>query len=66
MDQYCPDCISLLKRQSKKLGEFSVWLVCPNCGHRERPIVDETTQTGHSIDRIKQRNKNLNQFNYNT
>lgn len=41
------------------------WLTCPACGHRERPN-NETTEnalTGYEHDRIKRRNKNLNQFN---
>lgn len=41
------------------------WLTCPSCGHRERPN-NETTEnalTNYEHDRIKRRNKNLNQFN---
>lgn len=34
--EYCPDCILPLQKQSKKLGCFSVWLVCPECGYRQR------------------------------
>ncbi len=41
------------------------WLVCPKCGHRERPNNESTESKicGNAIDRIKQRNKNMNQFN---
>ena len=35
-DSICPDCIEPLKRQSKKLGHLSAWLVCPKCGFRTR------------------------------
>ena len=35
--EYCPDCIEKLVKQSKKLGQISVWLVCPKCGYRKRP-----------------------------
>lgn len=61
--QYCPECITELKRQSKKLGQFSVWLVCPICGYRERPKNHLTEEAGAFIDRIRENNKNINQFN---
>lgn len=63
MEQYCPYCVKQLSPQSKKLGEFSRWFVCPTCGHRERPITDETKEAQKFIALRKQSNKNLNQFN---
>ena len=41
------------------------WLVCPECGHRERPNNEsiENELTNYEHDRIKRRNKNINQFN---
>jgi NMD protein affecting ribosome stability and mRNA decay len=37
MTEYCPDCIVKLEKQSKKLGCFKIYLVCPQCGYRTRP-----------------------------
>jgi hypothetical protein len=40
MDEYCPDCVVKLKKDKKKLGSLSVWLVCPKCGFRKREDSD--------------------------
>ena len=63
--QLCPDCCILLNPDKKKLGDVSNWLICPICGHRERPYneMTENTLTGYESERIKRRNRNLNQFN---
>jgi DNA-directed RNA polymerase subunit M/transcription elongation factor TFIIS len=63
--QLCPDCIKELKPQSKKMGEYRRWMVCPDCGHRERPISEasEMRERNNFRDRIKARNLNRNQFN---
>ena len=34
--EHCPSCIVELKKDRKKLGHFTVWLVCPKCGLRKR------------------------------
>lgn len=64
--QICPNCVIELEKQSKKLGEYSLWFVCPKCGHRERPISGfaEAKATEQFTDRMKRRNRNINQFNY--
>ena len=62
-NQICPDCIIELCPDSKKLGEYSKWLVCPICGHRERPEYESIEKTGRFIDRIRRNNRNINQFN---
>lgn len=66
--QLCPDCCRELKKYHKKLGDKSNWLVCPECGHRERPYNEATENalTNYEHDRIKRRNKNINQFNCET
>lgn len=63
--QLCPDCCVELKPNKKKLGEKTNWLMCPRCGHRERPNNEsiDNSLTNYETDRIKRRNKNLNQFN---
>jgi predicted RNA-binding Zn-ribbon protein involved in translation (DUF1610 family) len=60
--EYCPNCIEALKRQSKKLGEFSVWLVCPKCGYRQR----ETSEYSKRLqnDRFDIYKKCLNKTKY--
>lgn len=35
--EYCPLCVEPLTNDSKKLGKYSVWLVCKKCGFRKRP-----------------------------
>ena len=65
LPQLCPDCCIELTKNKKKLGEMTNWLVCPECGHRERPNNEavENELTNYEHDRIKRRNKNINQFN---
>jgi len=62
---YCPNCVIELVKDSKKLGELTRWVVCPKCGHRERPGGDEATSKAaeYAGRLIKIRNKNINQFN---
>jgi len=61
----CPNCAVELVKQSKKLGELTRWFVCPKCGHRERPDNESSLARarGEFSDRLKRRNRNLNQFN---
>jgi len=63
--QLCPDCCIELRQHRMVLGDKSKWLVCPKCGHRERPNNEGISRTLdlYEHDRIKRRNKNLNQFN---
>lgn len=65
MTQYCPDCITELQPESKKLGCHTRWMKCPNCGFRERPYNESTSDKlhGYSSDRVKDSNKNRNKFN---
>lgn len=62
-EQYCPDCVTKLVRQSKQLGNLSVWMVCPDCGYRERPVHEGQglDKTARYLKEIKSRN--TNQFN---
>lgn len=64
--QLCPNCCIELVKDTKQLGQYKNWLVCPKCGHRERPNNESINNelTRYATDRIKQRNKNWNQFNY--
>lgn len=41
----CINCVTPLKKESKKLGSKSVWYVCPDCGLRERPSSREVSET---------------------
>lgn len=34
--EYCPECILELKKQSKKLGCYSSYLICTKCGFKIR------------------------------
>jgi DNA-directed RNA polymerase subunit M/transcription elongation factor TFIIS len=39
--EYCPNCVEKLKPQhKKKLGLFSAWWVCPQCGYRTREAAE--------------------------
>lgn len=38
--KHCPNCVTELHIDNKKLGKFNKWLVCPNCGFRIRPNTD--------------------------
>ena len=64
MNQYCPNCIVKLTRQSKKLGNLSVWYVCPQCGFRTRPksIHIEYLEYNSFINYKNYINSNNNQF----
>lgn len=39
----CPQCVTQLKPNKKKLGACSAWLVCPDCGYREKANTLERT-----------------------
>ena len=56
---YCPNCIEPLKRESKKLGSLSRWLVCPKCGYRVREasiLFDEK----HKMERFEKEKERIN------
>ena len=59
MTEYCPDCITQLKKESKKLGQYSVWMVCPSCGFRKRPH-----GSNYEADNLSDRIKKSNDFNF--
>ena len=40
----CPNCIELLVKNKKKLGEVNNWLVCPKCGYRTRECIEREKQ----------------------
>lgn len=48
--KHCPNCITELKPNRKKLGYFIRWLVCPSCGFRARP--DDEVDSPSIIKRI--------------
>lgn len=55
--EYCPQCVVEMKKESKKLGSFSVWMVCPNCGLRKRPQTESSVNhylSKREIDRQEQ------------
>jgi DNA-directed RNA polymerase subunit M/transcription elongation factor TFIIS len=58
--EYCPNCIEPLISESKKLGQVSIWLVCPKCGLRKRPESKKSVidSVGHFSDRRKSINSN--------
>lgn len=64
--QLCPNCVIELVKESKRFGDYTIWFVCPKCGHRERPesANSQAAALERFTDRIKRRNKNINQFNY--
>ncbi len=54
----CPNCVTSLKKQKKKLGGCSNWFVCPDCGYRERPIIETFKYTEIFCKQIKYINNN--------
>jgi DNA-directed RNA polymerase subunit M/transcription elongation factor TFIIS len=63
MVKYCPDCIEKLVINRKKLGDLSVWWVCPKCGYRTRTSSIEWTEHYAKENLIKER-KIINESNY--
>ncbi len=63
MNEYCPDCVKPLIKQSKKLGKLSVWLVCPNCGFRKRPESPYSIQKSLEAFESLKKETNENDFN---
>lgn len=59
--EYCPDCIEKLVKQSKKLGQFSCWLVCPKCGYRtrEKSVYEEDRE----LERFKEYKNSVRESN---
>lgn len=41
--KHCPNCVTQLQVNKKKLGKFKLWLICPSCGFRTRPDSDIST-----------------------
>jgi len=60
--EYCPDCIEPLVKDRKKLGRYSVWLICPKCGYRKRPksFLENAVEKEKFFEYKKQINQNLN------
>lgn len=63
MDKICPDCIEKLKINRKKLGNLSVWWICPKCGYRVRAFSIEWTNH-YAKEKIIEERKNTNRNNY--
>lgn len=36
----CPNCVTKMVKNTKKLGRTSVWMLCPSCGLRSNPNED--------------------------
>lgn len=62
---YCPNCIIELIKDRKKLGQNSVWLICPKCGLRTREtstyLINKEIEDFYEIK--KRINNNENKFN---
>lgn len=59
--EYCPNCITILKKDHKKIGGLSVWLVCPDCGFRKRP--DTWNDKENEIQKFYNYKKRVNENN---
>lgn len=60
--RYCPECIILLTNNSKKLGRSTRrWLVCSQCGYREKlnNIYSDKLDKKASDDAMRHMNNNL-------
>lgn len=42
--KYCPNCVSEMSEDKRKLGRVTKWYKCPSCGVREE-IVDEVLES---------------------
>lgn len=56
--EFCPDCCIQLIKDKKKLGNCSVWYVCPTCGYRTRE--KSFKEIGEEIDRFNKYKHRLN------
>lgn len=61
--EYCLNCISPMKRDSKKLGKFSSWLVCPKCGYRTK--TKNFYEEFKELDNFKKYKETINSNNLN-
>lgn len=43
MSKYCPNCVTEMSKEKKKLGKVTEWYKCPSCGVREE-VVDPITE----------------------
>lgn len=50
--KHCPNCVTELQEDNKKLGRFLKWLICPSCGFRTRP--DSDIESPHILKQIKE------------
>lgn len=55
----CPNCVTTLIHQQKKIGHYSHWFICTDCGYRERPYNEGiTNQIANRVtDRLQFRNE---------
>lgn len=63
--RYCPDCISEMKREKRKLGKKSNWYRCISCGLVEEylpPHVEAQKEQG--MINIEKQNRNGEIKNY--
>lgn len=48
--KYCPNCVSEMKEDNKKMGRFTKWLICVSCGYRTR--FNGFIETPHILDNV--------------
>lgn len=58
----CPNCIEPLIKDKKKLGQYSVWMICGKCGLRVRPDVSFELEIEIFELEKKRINSNKNKF----
>lgn len=53
--KYCPNCVSEMKKEKRRLGKSSEWYKCTSCGVRE-DIMDERKEM---LERNRNRDKQI-------
>lgn len=58
MSKYCPNCVTEMQKEKRKLGSVKNWYKCPSCGVREEVVDISLEVQREEIQRKKLQQRN--------
>jgi hypothetical protein len=55
--KYCPNCVTEMGQEKRKLGSLAMWNKCPSCGVREDTVEDSTNLEETGIEQLKKQER---------